>query len=83
MTDERGPERPVPDRLPDGEDADGGMDLPYLATCVLDALESLGALHGVQDRQEGRTSAAWVVAHRATVLALQQGVQHLAQEAGE
>lgn len=59
------------------------LDLTYLATCVLEELEELGHLTGIGNDEDGRTSDEWRLAQGATVLALQKGLQHLAQEEGE
>jgi len=61
-----------------------GLDLNYLATCVLEELEALHIVTGLRDEESGdRTSDEWALAHSAIVLALQQGLSHLQQEEGE
>lgn len=59
------------------------LDLPYLATCVLEGLIADGILPRMEDEEQGKSTDEWALAHAAAVAALQRGLAHLAQEQGE
>lgn len=59
------------------------LDLPYLATCVLEELIDSGTLPRMEDEEQGESTDEWAQTHTAVVAALKMGLAHLAQEGGE